>query len=249
VGGPTRAGRRPAARPAASTLEIRLLRVMRESGNGTGACRGDGRRPAIRWIGRRWANLTATGPPPARLRTMNAMRIDENPRLRRAAHVLLRVSFPPRTPEGEANLYLALAALRPLGPRLHQASRTAQAARPGARRSRSSRAFRDEIGLEAMAHFTCVGATVDELRTALDEMAGLGFENVLRPARRPRRRASRSGRRPTGASSSHTSSSGSSTATTRSTIGGGVLPRDAHPRGRRPRTNLRYLKGEGRRGA
>ena len=30
-----------------------------------------------------------------------------------------------------------------------------------------------------MAHFTCVGATVDELRTALDEMAGLNFENVL----------------------------------------------------------------------
>jgi methylenetetrahydrofolate reductase (NADPH) len=30
-----------------------------------------------------------------------------------------------------------------------------------------------------MAHFTCVGATVDELRVALDEMAGLGFENVL----------------------------------------------------------------------
>ena len=30
-----------------------------------------------------------------------------------------------------------------------------------------------------MAHFTCVGATVDELRSTLDEMSRLGFENVL----------------------------------------------------------------------
>jgi len=39
--------------------------------------------------------------------------------------------------------------------------------------------IRDEFGLEAMAHFTCVGATVDELRTTLDEMSRLGFDNVL----------------------------------------------------------------------
>ena len=30
-----------------------------------------------------------------------------------------------------------------------------------------------------MAHFTCVGATVDELRSTLDEMSRLGFDNVL----------------------------------------------------------------------
>ena len=30
-----------------------------------------------------------------------------------------------------------------------------------------------------MAHFTCVGATVDELRATLDEMCALGFDNVL----------------------------------------------------------------------
>src|SRR4029453_4780137 len=38
--------------------------------------------------------------------------------------------------------------------------------------------IRDEIGLEAMAHFTCVGGTVDDLRTALHEIAGLGLEHV-----------------------------------------------------------------------
>ena len=30
-----------------------------------------------------------------------------------------------------------------------------------------------------MAHFTCVGATVDELRATLDRMRDAGIENVL----------------------------------------------------------------------
>ena len=34
-------------------------------------------------------------------------------------------------------------------------------------------------GLEAMAHFTCVGATTDELRATLDRMRDAGIENVL----------------------------------------------------------------------
>ena len=36
-----------------------------------------------------------------------------------------------------------------------------------------------DYGLEAMAHFTCVGATVDELRATLDQMRDAGIENVL----------------------------------------------------------------------
>ena len=41
--------------------------------------------------------------------------------------------------------------------------------------------------MEAMAHFTCVGATVPELRATLDEMQSAGIENVLalRGIRRP----------------------------------------------------------------
>ncbi len=39
--------------------------------------------------------------------------------------------------------------------------------------------IREEYGLEAMAHFTCVGATVAELRATLDEMQGAGIDNVL----------------------------------------------------------------------
>ncbi|MEA2392323.1 MAG: methylenetetrahydrofolate reductase, partial [Solirubrobacteraceae bacterium] len=86
--------------------------------------------------------------------------------------------FPPRTPEGEANLYLALAALRPLAPDFVSVTYGAGGATRGKTLEIVSR-IRDQIGLEAMAHFTCVGATVDELRSTLDEMTALGFENVL----------------------------------------------------------------------
>jgi methylenetetrahydrofolate reductase (NADH) len=86
--------------------------------------------------------------------------------------------FPPRTPEGEKNLYAALAALKPLSPDFVSVTYGAG----GSTRDKTieivSR-IRDEIGLEAMAHFTCVGATVEQLRSTLDEMSRLGFENVL----------------------------------------------------------------------
>jgi methylenetetrahydrofolate reductase (NADPH) len=86
--------------------------------------------------------------------------------------------FPPRTPEGEANLYRALAALRPLAPDFVSVTYGAGGSTRGKTLEIVSR-IRNEIGLEAMAHFTCVGATADELRSTLDEMSSLGFENVL----------------------------------------------------------------------
>ncbi|MGO9760426.1 MAG: methylenetetrahydrofolate reductase, partial [Solirubrobacteraceae bacterium] len=39
--------------------------------------------------------------------------------------------------------------------------------------------IREEYGLEAMAHFTCVGATVAELQATLAEMQDAGIDNVL----------------------------------------------------------------------
>ncbi len=86
--------------------------------------------------------------------------------------------FPPKTPEGEANLFSAVAALRPLAPDFVSVTYGAG----GSTRSKTLEIvarIRDEHELEAMAHFTCVGATVDELRATLDEMSGLGLENVL----------------------------------------------------------------------
>ena len=36
-----------------------------------------------------------------------------------------------------------------------------------------------DFGLEAMAHFTCVDATIEELRATLDRMRDAGIANVL----------------------------------------------------------------------
>jgi methylenetetrahydrofolate reductase (NADPH) len=86
--------------------------------------------------------------------------------------------FPPKTPEGDRNLFDAIAALRPLEPDYVSVTYGAG----GSTRSKTLEVvsrIRGEYGIEAMAHFTCVGATVEELRETLDEMTGLGLDNVL----------------------------------------------------------------------
>ena len=86
--------------------------------------------------------------------------------------------FPPKTPEGEANLFRAVEELRSLDPAYVSVTYGAG----GSTRDTSLeivRRIREEHGLEAMAHFTCVGATVDELRAQLDRFRDAGVENVL----------------------------------------------------------------------
>jgi methylenetetrahydrofolate reductase (NADPH) len=107
------------------------------------------------------------------------MRIDE--RIAAGAEPCFSFEFfPPKTPEGEANLDRALAELSRLEP-------TFVSVTYGAAGSREQREKTIEIvtrikadhGLEAMAHFTCVGSTVGDLRTMLDHMRDAGIENVL----------------------------------------------------------------------
>jgi methylenetetrahydrofolate reductase (NADPH) len=86
--------------------------------------------------------------------------------------------FPPKTEAGERNLYAALSELRTLNPAFVSVTYGAG----GSTREKTIeivKRIRDEYGLEAMAHFTCVGATVPQLRATLDEMEGAGIDNVL----------------------------------------------------------------------
>jgi methylenetetrahydrofolate reductase (NADPH) len=86
--------------------------------------------------------------------------------------------YPPKTPDGERNLYAALRELQPLEPAYVSVTYGAG----GSTRTKTLeivKRMKDEFGLEAMAHFTCVGATVDELRATLDEMTAAGVGNVL----------------------------------------------------------------------
>jgi methylenetetrahydrofolate reductase (NADPH) len=86
--------------------------------------------------------------------------------------------FPPKTEDGERNLESALEELRTLEPSFVSVTYGAG----GSTREKTIeivKRIREQYGLEAMAHFTCVGATVPQLRTTLDEMHGAGIDNVL----------------------------------------------------------------------
>jgi methylenetetrahydrofolate reductase (NADPH) len=86
--------------------------------------------------------------------------------------------FPPRTEQGEINLYAALDELRTLDPAFVSVTYGAG----GSTRDKTLEIvtrIRSEYDLEAMAHFTCVDATVDDLRRELDRFRDAGVENVL----------------------------------------------------------------------
>ncbi|MDE3069439.1 MAG: methylenetetrahydrofolate reductase [NAD(P)H], partial [Acidobacteriota bacterium] len=86
--------------------------------------------------------------------------------------------FPPKTEQGERNLDDALASLAPLEPAFVSVTYGAG----GSTREKTLdivTRIKHEHGLEAMAHLTCVGSSVEELRATLSEMRSRGIENVL----------------------------------------------------------------------
>jgi methylenetetrahydrofolate reductase (NADPH) len=86
--------------------------------------------------------------------------------------------FPPKTDAGERNLYAALGELQKLEPSFVSVTYGAG----GSTREKTIeivKRIREQYGLEAMAHFTCVGASVPKLRGTLEEMRAAGIDNVL----------------------------------------------------------------------
>src|SRR5579884_2234032 len=84
--------------------------------------------------------------------------------------------FPPDNAEGEERLLQAVAQLRELEPSFVSVTcRNHSRARTLAVVSR----IRNETGLEPMAHYTCAGATREELQEMLRGLQDAGMENVL----------------------------------------------------------------------
>jgi len=86
--------------------------------------------------------------------------------------------FPPKTPEAEGRLFDTVAKLAPLRPTFVSVTYGAGGTTRQLTRDIVVRIKR-EIGIEAMAHLTCVGHTAAELAEILDDLVAAGIENVL----------------------------------------------------------------------
>lgn len=86
--------------------------------------------------------------------------------------------FPPKTDQGLTSLYATVLELKSLGPSFVSVTYGAG----GSTRDRTVELvgrIRSEIGIESMAHLTCVNATQGETEQVLDRLRQLGVENVL----------------------------------------------------------------------
>jgi methylenetetrahydrofolate reductase (NADPH) len=86
--------------------------------------------------------------------------------------------FPPKDDAAEAALFATIETLRPLEPGFVSITYGAG----GSTRARTldlAKRLRADARLDVMAHLTCVGATVDDLRGVLGDLRRAGLENVL----------------------------------------------------------------------
>lgn len=86
--------------------------------------------------------------------------------------------FPPKTPEGEANLWATLEELRELRPSYVSVTYGAGGSTQSKTVELTGR-IKKELGIEAMAHLTCVGHTKEEIADVLSRLAKARIENVL----------------------------------------------------------------------
>ena len=104
------------------------------------------------------------------------MRIDEILSSRRP--VFSVEFFPPKSDEGRAQMFETARSLRELEPDFVSVTYGAGGStRDGT--VEMTRALREELGFETMAHLSCVGETTEGLSGTLDRIAEAGIENVF----------------------------------------------------------------------
>ena len=86
--------------------------------------------------------------------------------------------FPPKDEAGVANLFNTVNSLRDLHPSFVSVTYGAG----GSTRRKTieiTKRIKQDLGIEAMAHLTCVGHSRDEIRTILDEIEAAEVENIM----------------------------------------------------------------------
>jgi methylenetetrahydrofolate reductase (NADH) len=86
--------------------------------------------------------------------------------------------FPPKTDKGMDSLYATVEALKPCRPSFVSVTYGAG----GSTRDRTIelvRRIKNELGMETVAHLTCVGSTKGEIAAILERLADAGIDNVL----------------------------------------------------------------------
>src|SRR5262245_61657059 len=86
--------------------------------------------------------------------------------------------FPPKDDAGIVNLFATIKSLRELDPSFVSVTYGAG----GSTRRKTveiTKRIKQETGIEAMAHLTCVGHSRGEIATILEEIDAAGIENVM----------------------------------------------------------------------
>ncbi len=147
--------------------------------------------------------------------------------------------FPPKTDEGVTQLFETVDALRPLEPSFVSITYGAGGATRDGTVEMAERLHR-EVGLETMAHLSCVGESREGLTSLLDRFAAIGIENVLALRGDP----------PRGETAFEAPADGLTSAAELTAfiaehydfaIGGACFP-EVHPEAESPESDLAYLK-------
>jgi methylenetetrahydrofolate reductase (NADPH) len=165
------------------------------------------------------------------------MRIDEILESRRP--VFSFEFFPPKTDEGTEKLIDTVAELQDDRPAFVSVTYGAG----GSTRARTLEVVRrihQDLGVEAMAHLTCVGATREEIRSVLEQVEEAGLENVLALRGDPPRGETEW--RPTPGGLTHSTELVALISEhTGLAIGGACFP-EVHPDAKSPSEGMSYLK-------
>ncbi len=111
-----------------------------------------------------------------RFRKVGRVRIDEI--LKSGGPAFSFEFFPPKTPKGSENLLGTIEELKALEPSFVSVTYGAMGSNRG-KVIELVEKIKNDLGVEAMAHLSCTGHTRAELEGVLDQLSGVGIENVL----------------------------------------------------------------------